>query len=346
MSAKNWVGGVGITILLTIVAFVLYSTQVRTREHRETELPNIEAEEVAPENRLGVDLPGAEQPAETRIGGETSSTAIVADKRIEFLEKVSPLIGTERKRIGKSYDNILNSLDRDSVPFLRELLLDPSYKNRSAFIARMIALLSDKNDKASIEAILAYVRRPDRWGPDEREHGMDFIIGKGQSIRYLGLFNPDLVSATLRNTFTDEGAEELIADWVHTHPSAEPLRLVYILRSSAAKGLVLTRDPENIALVRESYESLAHKLLSAEYKETKEVSYEMLLDTERYLIFVGGMTENDMLEDLGVEQFLRTENTEEWVRTYMRHTSKYDGNGLDDGRTILDRCPICGATSQ
>jgi hypothetical protein len=151
-----------------------------------------------------------------------------------------------------------------------------------------------------------------------------------------------LVSKALRNAITEKGAEELIRPWINIQTTVEPLHLVCIIRKQAVQGLVLTRDPKNIALVSKRYEALTHKMLAAEYRE-KEITREHWLDTDRHGAFAMGMANNDMLAEMGVKEFKRLrDDSETWARTTFRYLSKYEGTLLDDERTFMARCPICG----
>jgi len=288
---------------------------------------------------------GVPSPKEHSEGPDSISLDY-AEQWTAFLAKVEPLFGTREKRRGLLYRMVVESLDKESVPFLRELLQDESFKDRWIEIGRMIAWLSDSDDEESVSAIIAYIRRPNTWPTDDRDSILDDAVGKGAVLQALGLFESDIVSETLRDAFTEEGAAELIAPWVSIQTTVEPLYLAFIIRSWAAKGLVLTRDPENIALVRESYEALAHKMLTPEYRE-KEMTDEMWLDSERHLAFMGAMTDNDMLTEMGVEEFMRLrDNSEKWARTTLRFASMYWGNYLDDERTVMEQCPVCGKVAE
>jgi hypothetical protein len=241
---------------------------------------------------------------------------------------------------------VLESLDKESVPFLRELLRDESYKDRWNQIALMIAMLSEKDDKESVIAILNYIRRPNTWPSDDRYSIIGDTVKKGATLKNLGLFDSSLVGETLRNAFTEEGAEKLIRPWADTQGTVDPLQLAMITRSWAAKGLVLTRDPVNVALVSESYEALAHTMLSSEYKK-REASPELLLDVERHLAFCEGMADNEMLSEMGVEGFLRLrDDGHAFSSEKSRVLTKYMGEWFDDYRMVLSSCPICGKLAE
>lgn len=269
-----------------------------------------------------------------------------AKQRAAFLEKVEPLFASNEKRRGLLYSMVVETLDKDSVPFLRELLLDESYKDRWGAIATMIAWLSDKDDRESVNAILAFIRRPNTWPADDRNSIIGHTVKKGGVLKNLGHFESDLVKETLQDALTEEGAEDLISAWINVQTTVEPPHLIMIIRSWAAKGLVLTRDPENIALVKESYEALTHKMLTVEYKE-KEMTSELWLESELLLAYAGGMVENDMLADMGVDEFVRLrDDSETWAMVYSRYSSKYRGKKLKDERRIMNECPICGKAAE
>lgn len=286
-------------------------------------------------------------PTQENRSVKSDATALeYAEQRADFLEKVEPLFGSREKRRGVLYRMVTESLGKESVPFLREMLQDESYKARWGEIGIILAWVSDESDEASAAAIIDFIRRPYTWPSDDADSILDDTVAKGSNLHNLGLFKSDLVSNTLRNAITEDGAEELIRPWISIQTTVEPLHLVCIIRKWAVQGLVLTRDPENIALVCKSYETLVHKMLSVEYKE-REIGRELWLDSERHSAFAWGMANNDMLEEMGVEEFKRLrDDSERWARTTFRYLSKYEGTLLDDERTVMARCPICGKTAE
>lgn len=282
-------------------------------------------------------------PSSEELSVEPDITAKgYAEQRAAFLEKVEPLFGSREKGRGLLYRMVTDSLGKESVPFLREMLQDESYKARWGEIGIILAWVSDKSDEESAAAIVDYIRRPHTWPSDDADSILDDTVLKGSNLRNLGLFKSDLVSKALRNAITEKGAEELIRSWINIQTTVEPLHLVCIIRKQAVQGLVLTRDPKNIALVSKRYEALTHKMLASEYRE-KEITCEHWLDTDRHGAFAMGMANNDMLAEMGVKEFKRLrDDSETWARTTFRYLSKYEGTLLDDERTFMARCPICG----
>lgn len=287
-----------------------------------------------------------EAPPPADLAASEASTQNYAEQRAAFLQKVEPLFGSEEKGRWILYRMVVETLGKDSVPFLRELLLDESYKGRWDQIALMIAMVSDKTDRESVSAILAFIRRPNTWPADDRNSIISHTVGIGGVLKNLGHFESDLVKETLQDALTEEGAEDLIGAWINVQTTVEPPYLIMIIRSWAAKGLVLTRDPENITLVKESYEALAHKMLTVEYRQ-KEMTSELWLESELLLAYAGGMTENDMLADMGVDEFMRLrDDSHTWAMVNSRYSSKYQGKKLDDERRIMKACPICGKVAE
>ena len=74
---------------------------------------------------------------------------------------------------------------------------------------------------------------------------------------------------------------------------------------------------------------------------------ELWLESELLLAYAGGMVENDMLADMGVEEFMRLrDDSHTWAMVNSRYTSKYLGEWLDDERTIMKKCPVCGKAAE
>jgi hypothetical protein len=347
MNKKKWaLTASGIALL---VIFLLG----RNLFQRDGQQPN-----VIPIGDVSVDTATEETaPTETAgSGGATPSTGYTtpldtsaqdhAEQRAALLEKLEPLFGSKEKGRGILYGMVVDTLDKESVPFLRELLQDESYKDRWGAIATMIAWLSDKNDKDSVTAILDYIRRPNTWPADDRDSIIGHTVKKGGVLKNLGHLESDLVRKTLQDALTEEGAEDLISAWINVQKSAEPPQLVMIIRSGAARGLALTQDPASVTLLKESYETLAHKMLTVEYRE-KEMTSELWLESELLLAYAGGMVENDMLADMGMEEFVRLRDSgHTWAMVRSPYLFKYLGEKLGDERRIMNECPICGKAAE
>lgn len=345
MNRQRWILGTCAVILLSSVFTACLHTNDEKRQ-QSVAAPMDLASGEASSSKLGPTSPEDAASTKERSAEPDPTVQDYADQRAAFLEKLEPLFGSGEKRRGLLYGMVVESLDKESLPLLRELLLDETYKARWGEIGLIIAWLSDKDDEESVAAILSYIRRPNTWPKDDPDSILDDTVAKGCNLQSLGLFESELVSGTLREAFTEEGAEKLISSWINKQTAVAPLHLVCIIQSWATKGLVLTRNPENIALVRETYEALAHKMLSEEYRK-KEMTEEMLLESEWHLAFVGGMGDNDVLTEMSVEEFTRLrDDSENWARTTLRASAKYVGTSLDDDRTVMDRCPLCGKTAE
>lgn len=272
------------------------------------------------------------------------------DENEVIKQKILVLVGTEESPIHTLYTDATRELDRECLPLLRDMLKDPAYKNRWRSMSNMLAWLSDSRDEASLNAILAYVRRPDLWNDAERSDGRGNVnvYGKAAAVGLLGFFDLDSATSTLRRAFTEDGAEELIGAWVnmpHAVDDYSALETIMDIRMQAASGLALSRVPENISLIEEQIEELAHWTWSSEYLQSEDV--EDVMDSSLdggvpYLALVDAMTRLDMIKDVGVEEFLRHNDTSNGFSLAVPYMNKYFGRTLTEGKTILDPCPICG----
>lgn len=282
---------------------------------------------IAPENKSG-------QP------GTAANSAMLENRIVEFL-------GSEAHPSWATYENSMATLNPESVPILARMLSDDAFRNRWAEISHIIAWVCNKEDRTALDAILAYIRRPDSWIAAGIEQPGAHVLGKAKALGYLGLLKVDEVPEILRQAFTVEGAQDLIQAWISLpQPKGydDPRVLVNDIRRYAARGLVLTRSPENVALVRDCFERFAHRTMSDEYKEkgrTEDTEYE----TEDYYLLVGALSENDMIEAMGLEEFLRIEDTDFGIESKDKYTNKYWGVWRDDEVVIVEPCPICGKSS-
>ncbi len=282
---------------------------------------------------------------------ESQDTSSLADANDEQLvqEKIISIIGGE-DRIGiRSYPFVTKRADAAIVPVLRDFLNDEAYRNRWGMIANMIAWLSDKNDAASVDAILDYVRRPDIWTREEIPYPLNPYYQKSSVLRYLGLFQASSATRALRTAFTPAGAEELVKSWIDNQGnigrSVGPIQISTV-RGFAALGLVLTREERNIALVRDEYEAYAHKTQLTKYV-VGELTEEETLELDLFDGLSIAMGHEAMIRDLGLKEYLRIIDSEAG-NISVDYLGQYSGDQLIHitGRLLVDPCPICGQTSK
>jgi hypothetical protein len=258
--------------------------------------------------------------------------------------KILALIGSEERPRLCLYADVVQSLDKESVPLLRNMLSDEAYRNRWFQISKMLAWLSDKSDEESVSAILSYVQRPDTWADSETMNSAH-IMGKAVALGLLGLFQTDSARDSLRRTMTPEGARKLIAPWVDLRIAMRknsPEDNIVRIRGHAAKGLVLSREAENISLVRKVAEDHIHLFLTQEYLESEKQDVDY--DQETYGFLASALAGNDLIEEIGLEEYLRVSDGPDSIGVLWKHLDRYIGTDLGDGRYIVDPCPMCGKT--
>lgn len=261
-------------------------------------------------------------------------------------EKILLFIGDEERPAWCTYGEVVRVLGGDSVPLLRDMLNDQSYRNRWASISHMIAWLSDKSDEGVVRVLVDYIQRPDTWSSSSDPAASANLFWKAKLVAQLGFFETEDAKQILRDAFTEPGAEGLIEDWVdfpHEISGYYPRLQVVSVQGQAAKGLILSRDSDGIALVRERYEAFVHETQTNEYRE-QELNESMQLKYQLHSFIIDAMGMNDLIEEIGLQPFLEVWGTEEGDYLVKDKLSKYRGRFLGDGRTVVDSCPICGNT--
>ena len=265
-----------------------------------------------------------------QASGESSNDGVGGEKEQErqanIKDRIVRLIGDEQSPAWCMYADVKDKLDENCVPILRDMLADKSYRNRWAQISHMLSWLSRRNDSKSFNSILDYIRRPDTWSEIDTPNAMDHLFAKAKALGYLGLFDEDLSTDILRSTFTKVGAEELIHEWVHlpfeirTYNADE---FIQFIRGYASRGLVLSRTPSNIAIVTASLNGEFHELKSFNYQSDSTLSNNM--DSATYFLVLDSLAQNDMIDDIGLEEYMRIFNTDSWSGRIMPYLEKYLG---------------------
>ncbi len=159
------------------------------------------------------------------------------------------------------YRMVRQHVPQEAMPRLHEMLKDPQWAPSWPAIAFTIAKGSD--DPASVAVVLDYIRRKEEWASLEQTALNRRISSKLAMIQWLGRMGGEQAVATLRTAITREGAGELVKSWAtDTHVLAQmentPEHIARLVRGRAAVGLVLTRDPENTAVVERERQKSPH----------------------------------------------------------------------------------------
>lgn len=145
----------------------------------------------------------------------------------------------------------------EMVPQLLDMLADPTYAENWGGIAELLAL--GPPDSRSLAAIMDFITRQDDWR-DLPRRTLDIRVGtKIHAARWIGWVGGPEATAFLRKVVeSTDGAESALL-WFDNERSPEihggsqdTTRVIFA--NAAAVGLIYTRDPENIAIVRDRHE--------------------------------------------------------------------------------------------
>jgi hypothetical protein len=282
---------------------------------------------------------------------KTDSSPPKVDKNssLKQLDDILSYIGDENQPRWPKYKSMKN-LNKDVVPTLCGLLQDETYKNRWTQIAKMIAWLSDKKDTNTAQVLLKYIRRPDSWNAFGKNAPVH-IFGKARILSYLGLFEIEEFTTLLHSAITQEGAEDLIKEWLYLEqppPFDDKKFLLSEFRGNAAIGLILTETKDNVRLVEQTIEDIIHKeLLSETYHKTpvNELPDNFKYDMNLFATLMDAMAMRDIIIDFGKEECLETVdggNDQRMMQYLFRYINEQED---DNGRMKFKKCPICGITS-
>ena len=262
-------------------------------------------------------------------------------------ERVLRIIGASESNLFEiSYSAVVDTLDSSCLPVLRSMLQDNKFKNRWIHVSKIICWLSEKDDKESFDAILNYITRPDSWLEEDAIGAAGQLMGKGLALEYLGLMANSDVSSILRRAITREGAEELVESW-SALPLPEPYddrqSLITALRGHAARGLVFSRDPVNVALVREEFENLIHQYLSTSPSNV-DLSNETSSEFALLSPLRDALAEDEVITEMGLQDCLRNYNSRERINLKVGHLQELYGGDVGARGLDIKQCPMCGKT--
>jgi beta-lactamase regulating signal transducer with metallopeptidase domain len=178
---------------------------------------------------------------------------------------------------------------KDKLPVLHKMLEDEAYASCWHNVARLIGYVS--NDTNSVGVLLRYFERDE--GP--KFSSIDSLSGKIWTLVFVGQIGGPVADSVLRQALTDEGAARLAKAWIdgqlvpNTPFWGDRNSVITYIRSCAANGLVLSRNQENIDIVKRLY---------ADCKTGKE--NDRLL--EQYM--VESLAIHDFITEKGLEAYL------------------------------------------
>ncbi|MHC4527560.1 MAG: hypothetical protein ACYS29_06770, partial [Planctomycetota bacterium] len=243
-----------------------------------------------------------------------------ADERAQWDEKYSePREFIKLNwRSGMPYKETRRLITNDKLPLLHEMLEDKKYAGDWHKIARLIGYVSD--DPNSVPVLLRYFQRDDSWnwkGTGNHAVGYRRLSGKIDALQWIGKLGGDESGTLLSRAVTEDGAAQVAKAWLADKliPDSSTFgamgNTVVFIRGRAAMGLVFTRKPENVAIVRD----LA----------TKEITYcaENQKYTRLYSPLVSAMVYDDFIEDHDLESLFNLFGSRERRKALRPYIRKY-----------------------
>ncbi|MEJ2648250.1 MAG: hypothetical protein P8016_07575 [Sedimentisphaerales bacterium] len=212
------------------------------------------------------------------------------------------------------YSIARNNVSKDQVPVLHKMLRDKKYAPYWHNIARTIGYISD--DPNSVYALLEYFQRDDSWNLDTYVK----LLGKVESISYLGYIGGQAASKIMRSCATSDGAQEMAKNWIdkdfaNNFPAFQVKeKVIDRIRYSALIGLALTGTQENDSFITNLYEQ---ERAYCESNKVKTYSFQMMADV---------MSLQDYVSQNGTEAYKNLPAEEKGV-AILSNLSKY--NKLD-----------------
>jgi hypothetical protein len=157
-------------------------------------------------------------------------------------------------------------LGPEAAPVLAGMLRDAQYRVQWFRISEALGYVGD--DQATADALMEYAGRPEDWSAWDKKSDLYFAaMGKIRALEWIGRIGGEKAEAFLKEALTADGAKALVKSWAQSSPFPEAVRggaasAEELIRGRAAKGLIFTGKPENIALAMSVYEK-EHKQVMA-----------------------------------------------------------------------------------
>lgn len=170
---------------------------------------------------------------------------------------------------GMNYIKLKQTVKKDQLPLLYQLLADAGYAPYWDNVARIIGYISD--DPNSIPVLLAYYQRNDG-------SMVEPLVGKIWSIALIGKIGGEKADPILKKAITKEGVEELAKSWINEEKwkNGRDTRgkdfVIEYTQNAAIQGLVYTGKKENWDLVEKLYNEQKELSLKGG-KQTSIMSY-------------------------------------------------------------------------
>jgi hypothetical protein len=222
---------------------------------------------------------------------------------------------------GVPFDFVNREVKPEQLAELYKMLDDPAFSLHWGNIARIIGLVARQSENPeAVGVLLGYTTRAEDWRGQNRHTQSGGGQGKIFALHSVGMIGGKLADETLRQAVTLQGAQNMIRHWADKSPEMLPgafgsmRSIARNVRGSAAVGLILTREPENIAIVQQAYEQ---EHVYPEDWQQKGLCYADMS------VMTDAMAFGEMISDRGWEYYLERTGTEEEFRALTPYLDKY-----------------------
>ncbi|NLE59270.1 MAG: hypothetical protein GX616_12990, partial [Planctomycetes bacterium] len=214
------------------------------------------------------------------------------------LEELEELL----KRGPLSYEEARRMIRPDQAHELYPMLERLTFWEKGRNLSRVIGYVT--KDEQAVRELLVYAKK----------------TGGQYAFESIGLIGGSLADKILRIAFNGKATEEMSRGWSEAESEllsgwTIPDYLAKDVKSAAATGLVLTRKPENIALVKAAYEE--NRVYPKDWKERGFYPADFNLMTE-------AMAVNAVIEEKGMEDYLNSlGHDSQTLRMVYPYVAKY-----------------------
>ena len=209
---------------------------------------------------------------------------------------------------GMNYIKLKETIKKDQLPLLYQLLSDAGYAPYWHNIARIIGYIS--GDPNSIPGLLTYFQRDDG-------SMVESISGKIYSIALIGKIGGEKADPILKKAITKEGVEELAKSWINKeewkkgNDKRNKDQIVAYTQGTAFAGLVFSGKKENWDLVEKLYNE--QKEISLKGQQTDIMS--ALIDAMMKKAYIADHN-NDVESYFRIDWQLRSQILRPYIEKY------------------------------
>lgn len=271
-------------------------------------------------NETPADLPkeSAEQSAETLEVGDASESVgggdLSADSKYaiarDTLQKVAPFGSTYSAATIKKY------FGPEDLPQFYKMLSDQSHYSEWPVVANSIGWLAEPGEAERV--LIEFTRRNIDWvGELPYVSRTGVFIAKYSALESLGRIGGEEGVDYLRRMLDEEQAAVLLEEWMDIDFGGATGNAVGEMSGVAARGLVKTRDAQNIQLVRDKYTGMV-EVLSDAMKREKLSRVESARLQAAYSKTISALARADAREEIELENYEGS-----WLNLVFRHVEKY-----------------------